>query len=233
MINAIFNIFIVSTLQKEQQERLVIKFDDEENNKLNRNISKIINELTKKMKEGEKYIKEFSKENTDNNYNDMIKLNMQQTLIKKLTNFSKKFKINQEIYSKKYKDLVGEDDPTFQNNTSAKNNNDANNTLDNFLMTDDNNLALIRRDTQLNNLLDNVNDLAQLFKDMQNLVMEQGTILDRIDYNIDIASTNVIRGKNSIVKANEYHKNNCFRNVMIVLLVMIFIEALLLIFKFI
>ena len=185
------------------------------------------------MKEGEKYIKEFSKENTDNNYNDMIKLNMQQTLIKKLTNFSKKFKINQEIYSKKYKDLVGEDDPTFQNNTSAKNNNDANNTLDNFLMTDDNNLALIRRDTQLNNLLDNVNDLAQLFKDMQNLVMEQGTILDRIDYNIDIASTNVIRGKNSIVKANEYHKNNCFRNVMIVLLVMIFIEALLLIFKFI
>ena len=233
MINVIFNIFIVSTLQKEQQERLVIKFDDEENNKLNRNISKIINELTKKMKEGEKYIKEFSKENTDNNYNDMIKLNMQQTLIKKLTNFSKKLKINQEIYSKKYKDLVGEDDPTFQNNTSAKNNNDANNTLDNFLMTDDNNLALIRRDTQLNNLLDNVNDLAQLFKDMQNLVMEQGTILDRIDYNIDIASTNVIRGKNSIVKANEYHKNNCFRNVMIVLLVMIFIEALLLIFKFI
>ena len=233
MINVIFNIIIVSTLQKEQQERLVIKFDDEENNKLNHNISKIINEITKQMKEGEKYIKEFSNANTDNNFNDMIKLNMQQTLIKKLTNFSKKFKINQEIYSKKYKDLVGEDDPTFQNNTSAKNNNDANNTLDNFLMTDDNNLALIRRDTQLNNLLDNVNDLAQLFKDMQNLVMEQGTILDRIDYNIDIASTNVTSGKNSIVKANEYHKNNCFRNVMIVLLVMIFIEALLLIFKFI
>ena len=100
-------------------------------------------------------------------------------------------------------------------------------------MADDNNLTLIRRDTQLNILLDNVNDLAQLFKDIQNLVMEQGTILDRIDYNIDIASTNVTSGINSIVKANEYDKNNCFRNVMIVLLVMIFIEALLLIFKFI
>ena len=234
MINIIFIIFIVSTLQKEQQERLVIKFDEEENNKLNHNISKIINEITKKLKEGEKYIKESSKENTDNSFNDMIRLNMQQTLIKKLTDFSKKFKINQEIYSKKYKDLVGEDDPTFQNNISAnKNNNDANNTFDNFLMADDNNLALIRRDTQLNNLLDNVNDLAQLFKDMQSLVMEQGTILDRIDYNIDIASTNVTSGKNSIVKANEYHKNNCFRNVMIVLLVMIFIEALLLVIKFI
>ena len=227
-----FYLFIVSTLQKDQQERLVIKFDDEENNKLNKNISKIINEITKKTKEAEKLIKEFSMENSDNNFNKMIKLNMQQTLIKKLTDFSKKFKINQEIYSKKYKELVGEDDPTFKINISSKNNNnDANNTYDNFLMTDDNNLALIRRDNQLNSLLDNVNDLTQLFKDMQNLVMEQGTILDRIDYNIDIASTNITSGKNSIVKANKYHKNNCFRNVMIILLVIIFIEALLLIFK--
>jgi syntaxin 16 len=159
---------------------------------------------------------------------------MQQAVIKKISEFTKKFKLNQEIYSKKYKDLVGEDDPTFQFHSSKeKDNNEFNNTIDNFLMTDDNNLALIRRDTQLNNLLNNVNDLAELFKDMQSLVMEQGSILDRIDYNIDIASTNVTLGKNSIVKANEYHKNNCFRNVIIVLIACIFIEALLLIFKFI
>ena len=159
---------------------------------------------------------------------------MQQTVIKKITEFTKKFKVNQEIYSKKYKELVGEDDPTFQINTSSKkDNNEANNTFDNFLMTQDNNSILMRRDTQLSELLNSVTDLAEMFKDMQNLVMEQGSILDRIDYNIDIASTNITSGKNSIIKANEYHKNNCFRNVIIVLLVCIFIEALLLIFKFI
>ena len=155
---------------------------------------------------------------------------MQQTVIKKITEFTKKFKVNQEIYSKKYKELVGEDDPTFQINTSSKkDNNEANNTFDNFLMTQDNNSILMRRDTQLSELLNSVTDLAEMFKDMQNLVMEQGSILDRIDYNIDIASTNITSGKNSIVKANEYHKNNCFRNVIIVVLVVIFIEALLLI----
>ena len=159
---------------------------------------------------------------------------MQQTVIKKITEFTKKFKVNQEIYSKKYKELVGEDDPTFQINTSSKkDNNEANNTFDNFLMTQDNNSILMRRDTQLSELLNSVTDLAEIFKDMQNLVMEQGSILDRIDYNIDIASTNITSGKNSIVKANEYHENNCFRNVIIVLLVCIFIEALLLILKFI
>jgi syntaxin 16 len=159
---------------------------------------------------------------------------MQQTVIKKITEFTKKFKVNQEIYSKKYKELVGEDDPTFQINTSSKkDNNEANNTFDNFLMTQDNNSILMRRDTQLSELLNSVTDLAEMFKDMQNLVMEQGSILDRIDYNIDIASTNVVKGKNSLIKANDYHKNNCFRNVIIVLLICIFIEAFMLIFKFI
>jgi syntaxin 16 len=222
-------------LQKEQQKRLVIKFDDEENNKLNQNISRILNEITQKLKEAEKSIKDFTKENDNNdNTNNMIKLNMQQTLIKKISDFTKKFKINQEMHNKKYKDLVGEDDPTFQINTSSKQNyNEVNNTIDNFLMTEEKDSVLMRRDTQLNDLLDSVNDLAQIFKDMQSLVMEQGSILDRIDYNIDIAATNVTSGKNSIIKANEYHKNNCFRNVIIVVLVVIFIEALLLIFKFI
>ena len=222
-------------MQKEQQKRLVIKFDDEENNKLNQNISRILNEITQKLKEAEKSIKDFTKENDNNdNTNNMIKLNMQQTLIKKISDFTKKFKINQEMHNKKYKDLVGEDDPTFQINTSSKqNNNEVNNTIDNFLMTEEKDSVLMRRDNQLNDLLDSVNDLAQIFKDMQSLVMEQGSILDRIDYNIDIAATNVTSGKNSIIKANEYHKNNCFRNVIIVVLVVIFIEALLLIFKFI
>ena len=133
---------------------------------------------------------------------------------------------------KKYKELVGEEDPTYLINSSKQENN-PDSTINNFLLTADNNAALRQRDTQLNNLLNSVNDLAQIFKDMQTLVMEQGSILDRIDYNIDIAATNVTSGKKSIVKANEYHKNNCFRNVIVVLLVIIFIEALLIIFKFI
>ena len=158
---------------------------------------------------------------------------MQQTLYKNFTDFTKKFKLNQELYSKKYKELGGEEDPTYEINSSIKEESNDNNNINNFLMTDNSDLVLQRRDNELNLLLNSVNDLAEIFKDMQTLVMEQGSILDRIDYNIDIASTNVTSGKNSIVKANEYHKNNCFRNVIIVLLVCIFIEASLLIFKFI
>ena len=94
-------------------------------------------------------------------------------------------------------------------------------------MTDNSYIILQRRDNEYQ-LLNSINDLAQIFKDMQTLVMEQGSILDRIDYNIDLASTNVSTGKKSIVKANEYQKKK-----KIVLVLCIFVEAILLIFKFI
>jgi syntaxin 16 len=200
---------------------------------LNKNIAKIVHEITQQLSICEKKIKELVKQNIDNDTDNIIKINMQHTIIQKITDFTKKFKINQELYKKKYKELVGEDDPTYEiNETLRKDNNDSNN-FENFLMTDNINQNLQNRDNELNQLLNSVNDLAQIFKDMQSLVMEQGSILDRIDYNIDIAATNVTTGKKSLVKANEYHKNNCFRNVIIVLIVCIFIEALLLIFKFI
>ena len=225
-------LFIVSTLQSEQQKRLVIKFDDEDK-KLNKNIAKIVHEITQQLSICEKKIKELVKQNIDSETDNIIKINMQHTIIQKITDFTKKFKINQELYKKKYKELVGEDDPKYEINESLRKDNNDSNNFENFLMTDNINQNLQNRDNELNQLLNSVNDLAQIFKDMQSLVMEQGSILDRIDYNIDIAASNITTGKKSLVKANEYHKNNCFRNVIIVLIVCIFIEALLLIFKFI
>ena len=200
---------------------------------MNNNIAKIVLDITNNIQLYEKNLKQFVKENINNNTDNIIKLNMQQTLYKNISDFTKKFKLNQEIYAKKYKELVFEEDPTYEINSTRKEENIENNNINNFLILDNSDIVLQRRDNELNLLLNSVNDLASLFKDMQTLVMEQGSILDRIDYNIDIASTNVNTGKKSLIKANDYQKNNCFRNVIIVLLVCIFIEASLLIFKFI
>ena len=40
---------------------------------------------------------------------------------------------------------------------------------------------------EITRLVNTINDLAVLFKDLSVLVVEQGTILDRIDYNIEQA----------------------------------------------
>ena len=225
-------------MQEKQQQRLIPKFDDQENKKLNKSIKEISTEMTQELKQCQNILKEIIDDKEDlndvNNFSELnvtnaqIKQNMKQNLITKLNDFTKKFKLNQELYNNKFQDFVIDEE--MANKSFSIRKNEEKNSND-FLSTQENNDQLQRRDKDLTNLLKSVNELAQIFKDMQTLVMEQGTILDRIDYNIDIASNNISKGKKNITKADKHMKNNCFRNVIIILIVIIFIEALLLVLK--
>ena len=206
------------------------KFDDKENKKLNKIIKVLANEMTKDLKNCEIILKEIINNNNDDIdiSNEQIKNNIKQNILVKLNEFSKKFKINQELYTNKYNDFVIDDDLA---NISMRNKDSNLKGSSDFLSTNENNEQLRRRDNELNNLLESINELAQLFKEMQNLVLQQGTILDRIDYNIEISSININKGKKNIVKADKHMKKNCFRNVIIILLICIFVESVLLILK--
>ena len=226
-------------MQEKQQQRLIPKFDDQENKKLNKSIKEISTEMTQELKQCQNILKEVINDKEDinviNNLSQLnanhaqIKQNMKQNIITKLNEFTKKFKLNQELYNNKFQDFVI-DEEMANKSFSIKKNDEVKNSND-FLSTQENNDQLRRRDEDLNNLLKSVNELAQIFKYIQTLVIEQRNILDRIDYNIDIASSNVTKGKKNITKADKHMKNNCFRNVIIVLIVIIFIEALLLVLK--
>ena len=217
----------MSNLQNTQQKRLVSKFDEYLNKELNKTIEKILTTINNQLRECEQIIKKFFNNQIDDELQNRIKINMKQALLTNLTNFTKKFKLNQKVYSEKYKEFVGEEDPTFDISNNFGEN--LNNKKGDFLKLE-NKMQL--RDNELSLLLNNVNELATIFKDIQTLVMEQGSILDRIDYNIEVAGDNVIKGKKSLIKANEYHKKNCFRNALLILIIIIFVEVLLLIFKF-
>ena len=43
------------------------------------------------------------------------------------------------------------------------------------------------RDREVRNILTSIADLAQIMKDLSTLVIDQGTVLDRIDYNMEQA----------------------------------------------
>ena len=43
------------------------------------------------------------------------------------------------------------------------------------------------RDREVRGILQSINDLAQIMKDLSVLVIDQGTIVDRIDYNMEQA----------------------------------------------
>lgn len=65
--------------------------------------------------------------------------------------------------------------------------------------------------------------MAQIFKDLNQLVIEQGTIVDRIDYNMDQAVVKVKEGLQQVVKAEEYKKSSRPYTIIAVLVLIIVI----------
>ena len=94
------------------------------------------------------------------------------------------------------------------------------------------NSQLKKRNKCINSLVSSINELSSIFKDLQAVVQEQGTILDRIDYNIDLAWENTKKAYGHISEANKLQEQSCFRNVSIILMRIIFIESIKVINKF-
>ena len=74
-------------------------------------------------------------------------------------------------------------------------------------MTEEPDQLLQKRDSELNEIVRGVTNLQELFKDLHVIVIEQGSILDRIDYNIDIGFNNVSKGKKKIISAKKVYFN--------------------------
>jgi len=87
------------------------------------------------------------------------------------------------------------------------------------------------RDEGINILVNNINELSMIFKDLSALVLHQGTILDRIDYNIEQAKEHTGKGVQELAKADKHQRSTRATSCMLCLIVGIVILALMLIYK--
>lgn len=71
------------------------------------------------------------------------------------------------------------------------------------------------KDKEIRELAESVRDLAVLFKELSTLVIEQGTIIDRIDYNVEDALDKSKKGKVHLQKARKAQKSNRSRKVLL------------------
>ena len=225
-----------ASLKSFQQERIKPKFIDEEieNKRLDNEINKLILKMMKKIKFCEALIKMIkNQKNEKNTILEKVKYNIKMFLIEKIQNFSNEFRKNQQQYLKYLKDMGVLSNTNNDNEKSIDKFNEFDDEKKNFLYTqeDDKYQQIKKRDEDISVLAKSIDELSGIFKDLQNIVQEQGTILDRIDYNINISYENSQQGLKYIKKAEEHQNESCFRNVILLLYIIIFIEAILIISK--
>ncbi|KAK2580813.1 hypothetical protein KPH14_011546 [Odynerus spinipes] len=66
----------------------------------------------------------------------------------------------------------------------------------------------VEREQQIGSIVQSIADLKYIFKDLANIVQDQGTILDRIDYNIEQTQVQVSEGYKQLKKADSYQRAN-------------------------
>lgn len=90
-----------------------------------------------------------------------------------------------------------------------------------LLMQEENTKMVEEREQEVNKIVKSIVDLNEIFKDLGNMVHDQGTILDRIDYNIEQTQVQVHEGFKQLQKAERYQRKNRKMHCILILAVMV------------
>ena len=218
-------------LKEEQQKRIVPNFNETESKLINQNIHMISNKMTQKLQKCKQLTKELKNLLVNTDINENVKFNMYHNLLNRLAETSRALQINEEMQIQKYQEFNTVEDSFFH----SCNNYDSIETTQtqNFNSNNPKKLDVAKeRNKELDLMVKTVNDLKEIFQEVSDMIISQGTILDRIDYNLYQSRYNVRRGNREMEETHERLKSGCLRRINQILVLSIFIMAILIIFKF-
>ena len=211
-------------LQKLQQRRLLRVFDDD-GSQGDVEVESCASAITQLLHQGERGIKEIDKYST---YEDRdIILNMQKSLATQLTKVSSDFKSAQKSYMaeiKKRRVAGGMASPRGGGGASEVL--DAGFTEEQLLELEGIESQVEHRTQEITKIAQSINELNSVFKELAVLVVEQGTILDRIDYNMENVVHDTNEANKELVKAEEAQKSARVQKCILALVAFIILNLL-------
>lgn len=91
------------------------------------------------------------------------------------------------------------------------------------------NTSVQERDEEIMHIARSIEELAEIFKELNVLVVDQGTLLDRIDHNVDMTLDTVKDGVKHLQTAEKYQKSArpmwCIGLLMLLIIAMIIVIA--------
>ena len=71
---------------------------------------------------------------------------------------------------------------------------------------DNNDQTIAQREREINDIAKGIIELSDIFKDLQTMVIDQGTMLDRIDYNVERMTVDVKAADKELIVVSKYSK---------------------------
>ncbi|WOL05487.1 syntaxin-43-like isoform X1 [Canna indica] len=199
-------------------------------------IELLTHEITDLLKRSEKRLQKLSSGDPSEDSN--VRKNVQRSLATDLQNLSMEFRKKQSSYLKRLRQQQeGQDGVDLEmNRNGIRHELEDDDFRDGFsdiqLSTVKKSEAFTReREREIVQVVESVNELAQIMKDLSVLVIDQGTIVDRIDYNVQNVASSVEEGFKQLEKAERAQKKGGMIMCATVLVILCFILLVLLILK--
>ncbi|XVF72689.1 hypothetical protein PTKIN_Ptkin12aG0140300 [Pterospermum kingtungense] len=225
----------MAELVKAHSKALMPSFGDGKEDQ--RAIEVLTKEITDLLRKSEKRLRKLSSNGSSEDSN--LRKNVQRSLATDLQSLSVDLRRKQSTYLKRLQQQKeGQDSVDLEMNFS-----DDTHRLEDGEFGDvgfnehqmsklkESEFSTAEREREIAQVVKSVNELAQIMKDLSVLVIDQGTIVDRIDYNIQNVATSVEEGFKQLQKAEQTQKKGGMVMCATVLVILCFIMIVLLILK--
>jgi len=199
-------------------------------------IEVLTREITNRFRDAERTLKKVGTSTRNAGGEEAaIGANVQRSLAKQLQELSVSFRTSQrkylaEVQAQKNGDVLG--DSKFGINLTDEGGGENNFfTTQQVQVVDDLQSAIQSRDGEISKIAQSIEELGTIFKELAVLVIDQGTILDRIDYNMEAVVEHTKTGISQLEKAEKSQKNARPMKCIVSLVIFIFILLLLLVLK--
>ncbi|KAJ1917776.1 Integral membrane protein SED5 [Mycoemilia scoparia] len=236
--------YLISQLNDLHKKHLLPGFDDKTHEE--REINDLTNSITGRFQDCQVKIKNIQVSST-HGQDATVGKNIQISLAAKLQEISGEYRRGQSIYLQK---ISGRKNASVDVFASSRNNGgggglaidgvrDESRQFDMTLsdgqleLIESNENMIAEREGEISHIHESISELAQVFGRLQEMVIDQGTLLDRIDYNIENTVINTESAAQELTKAEQYQKSSVANKFIIILGVIAAILFIILILKWI
>ncbi|GBB91548.1 hypothetical protein RclHR1_18900001 [Rhizophagus clarus] len=225
---------LLPTLESLHKKHILPGFDDR--TKEEEEIERLTDEITHLFQQCQWKIKRIANESlssTASNQERAMSKNIQISLASKLQELSSSFRKQQASYMKKLKGIESKSSKFFliESNDSNEDDLELGFTSNQLARVESSEAVISQREREINEIAKSMHTIAEIFRELQTIVIDQGTLLDRIDYNVEQMNVNVKSAVRELDKGAQYQKKTRNRKIILLLLLLIFGLIIILIFK--